>query len=49
MTQEDELKDKAAKIEQAEQHLTTLRLELKVNLLDLSGGGLLFTEVSIVT
>ncbi|XP_023517652.1 guanylate-binding protein 3-like [Cucurbita pepo subsp. pepo] len=26
---EDELKDKAAKIEQAEQHLTTLRLELK--------------------
>lgn len=30
--QEDELKDKATKIEQAEQHLTTLRLELKVDL-----------------
>lgn len=35
MMQEDELKDKAARIEQAEQHLTTLRLELKVNFLNL--------------
>ena len=34
MMQEDELKDKATKIKQVEEHLTTLGLELKVNFLD---------------
>lgn len=34
--QEDEIKDKGAKIERAEQRLTTLSLELKVNFVVLS-------------
>ncbi len=33
--QEEEMKDKAAKLEYAEQCLTTLKLELKVSVFDL--------------